>query len=170
MNYILLAWEPSIAQGSRSYSRRLLELGRTLRFVPKNVDPFKIWNLQAKPRTLPWFSHVSQSTKFVANWSRSYDTYKQTNRDYYFLHIDKVSILFRYFFYFSSFNFKFLNFLYLLYIHNPLFPLYPHNSSLLLPYPLLCPFSPPLSLFYASPLLCFPSLDESSGCILSIYV
>ena len=138
MNYILLAWEPSIAQGSRSYSRRLLELGRTLRFVPKNVDPFKIWNLQAKPRTLPWFSHVSQSTKFVANWSRSYDTYNQTDRDYYFLHIDKVSILFRYFFYFYSFNFKFLNFLYFLYLQPSL--------PLISPYTLLC--SSP-TLFYA---------------------
>ena len=56
---ILLAWEPSAAQVTQSYSRLLPALGRFYRKTKQSIHP--TLNIKTKLRTLFWLSRVPQS-------------------------------------------------------------------------------------------------------------
>jgi len=56
---ILLAWEPSAAQVTQSYSRLLPALGRFYRKTKQSIH--STLNIKTKLKTLPWLSRVPQS-------------------------------------------------------------------------------------------------------------
>ena len=103
----ILAWEPSVAQGTRTpavYPHLLINFS----YVPFKNRPTQFGISKFKLRTFPWFSQIPQS-KFEANlyrcsWVMIGQANKQANSDYYFtcilitqplfLHLKQISFEF----------------------------------------------------------------------------
>ena len=87
--YIILAWIPSVAQVSKSYSHRHLNNFTGKLNFRCNSRPTQLRIPKPSPKTFPWAFRVPQS-KFEANRSRSFwimvgqtnkHADRQTNRD-----------------------------------------------------------------------------------------
>ena len=99
----ILAWEPSVAQGTRTpavYPHLLINFS----YVPFKNRPTQFGISKFKLRTFPWFSQIPHS-KFEANLYRcSWVMIGQANSDYYFtcilitqplfLHLKQISFEF----------------------------------------------------------------------------
>ena len=91
--YIILPWEPSVAQVNHSYSRRLPALGRFKRvtnFFAIKVDPLNL-DSQSQANNIPLVvpsSPIKIWGKSVLRFIRYDRAYKQTNRDYNFIYWD----------------------------------------------------------------------------------
>ena len=86
------AWEPSVAQVTYSYSRRLLALGHKLRFEPFFTLKADLLNLESQNKAknitvdLP-SSQINIWGKSANRFQSDDRTNKQSNKDYYFIYI-----------------------------------------------------------------------------------